>query len=65
MMGIFISELGSESSLKLVLDSDGLSGLILWEQETKRAILIIEIIIPFIFCVVIIAGPKDSFGGSW
>jgi hypothetical protein len=59
MMGIFISELGSESSLKLVLDNDGLSGLILWEHDAKRVMTIAEIII----CVVIIGGPKDSFGG--
>ena len=61
MMGIFISELGSESNLKLVFDSDGLSGLILWEQERRRVTITAEIIIPFILYVVVLASPKDSF----
>jgi len=61
MMGIFISELGSESSLKLEFDSDGLSGLILCEQERRRVTITAEIIIPFILYVVVLPSPKDSF----
>ena len=56
MMGIFISELGSESNLKFAFDSDRLSGLILWEQDVRRVMMIAEMIIPFILNFVVIAG---------
>jgi hypothetical protein len=51
IIGMFISELGSESSLKLVVASDGLSGLILCEQEAIRVVTIAEIIIPFMLFI--------------
>jgi hypothetical protein len=48
---MFISELGSESSLKLVCDSIGFAGFILREQETKKKTIAPEKNIPFPFIV--------------
>jgi len=50
-IGMFISEFGRESNLKLVAANDGLSGFILCEQEAKRINQIGIRMIPFSFIV--------------
>jgi hypothetical protein len=45
-MGTLISEVGRESNLKLVAPSEGLSGLILREQETNRSNVDIKMMNP-------------------
>ena len=59
-MGMLISESGSESSLKSVSASVGLSGLILCEQETIKRTSIKTLRFPFMVLIVAIKISKEK-----